>query len=114
MNCDHRTDIAVKFSVDAAAVAMENRQFWRAIGYDGLFKLVHEPAGQFLLDRGAAKRTIKYLRTHCTFSNSDPADAKFGGNVCGRTGPSGWRPPAVAPRWRSKFRATEWRCWSCR
>jgi hypothetical protein len=70
--------------VDAAAVAMENRQFWRAIGYDGLFKLVHEPAGQFLLDRGAARGTIQYLRAHFTFSNRDPADARFGGSICGR------------------------------
>jgi xylan 1,4-beta-xylosidase len=79
-----KTDVDATFKVATASVAMENRQFWRAIGYDGLFKLVHEPSGQFLLDRGAAWQTIKYLRTHCTFSNHDPGDAKFGGNICGR------------------------------
>jgi len=84
MKQEHRNDIAAAFKVDAASVSMENRQFWCAIGYDGLFKMVHEPAGQFLLDRGAAKQTIKYLRAHFTFSNRDHADARFGGSICGR------------------------------
>lgn len=84
MNHGKKTDIAATFQVDTASVAMENRRFWRAIGYDGLFKMVHEPAGQFLLDRGAANQTIKYLRAHFTFSNRDHADVRFGGSICGR------------------------------
>ncbi|MBN2712326.1 MAG: hypothetical protein JXR97_07800 [Planctomycetes bacterium] len=73
------------FIVDTSVVESRNRQFWRAIGYDFLFKSTHEPEGQYLLDRCAKKGTVKYLRSHFTFNNSDAsADGKAGGNVCGR------------------------------
>ena len=73
------------FLVNTATIEMVNRQFWRAIGYDFLFKSTHEPEGQYLLDRAEKHGTIKYLRSHFTFDNSAPwADNKVGGNVCGR------------------------------
>jgi len=74
-----------RFLVHSSTVEMENRKFWRAIGYDFLFKSTHEPEGQYLLDRGEKHGTIKYLRSHFTFDNHAPwADSKVGGNVCGR------------------------------
>jgi xylan 1,4-beta-xylosidase len=73
------------FTIDTATVKGPNTRFWSAIGYDFLFKNVHEPAGQALLDRGKDTGAFTYLRSHFTFNNSSPkGDAKAGGNICGR------------------------------
>lgn len=78
------TDLKVEYTVHTNDVRGENRQFWRAIGYDFLFKSTHEPEGQYLLDRGEKHGTIQYLRSHFTFNNSAPhGEAKVGGKSIG-------------------------------
>lgn len=72
-----------EYTVNMANIAGENREFWKAIGYDFLFKIVHEPEGQEFLDRVQKDRSIRYFRTHYTFNNSAPGDKKAGGSICG-------------------------------
>ncbi len=75
----------MQFTVHAQETDRPNRGFWRAIGYDFMFKLTHEPEGQYLLDRARKHGTIQYIRSHFTFNNQDAtADKKAGGNVCGQ------------------------------
>jgi len=36
----------VEYTIDVNHIVGENYEFWKAIGYDFLFKIVHEPEGQ--------------------------------------------------------------------
>ena len=74
----------VNFSVDYAKTIGKNTGFWKACGYDFLFKIVNEPEGQTFLDRAQKLNTVKYFRTHNTFSNSSSGDKKAGGSICGK------------------------------
>ncbi|PRD47746.1 GH39 family glycosyl hydrolase [Sphingobacterium haloxyli] len=65
------------FIVDTEEKIGENHFFWKAAGHDFLFSMAHNEAGQYLLSRIQEHNSIKYLRTHFTFSN----DSIRGGNV---------------------------------
>jgi xylan 1,4-beta-xylosidase len=73
------------FQVDASEVVGDNHEFWKAIGYDFLFKIVNEPEGQEFLDRAAASRSVRYYRTHYTFNNATWVDHRAGGKVGGQS-----------------------------
>ena len=72
------------FSVDCGEVAGDNHGFWKAIGYDFLFKIVNEPEGAEFLDRARKNNSVRYFRTHYTFSDHTVVEKRAGGNVCGR------------------------------
>ena len=42
---------SVEYTVKVNSIAGENHEFWKAIGYDFLFKIVHEKEGQEFLNR---------------------------------------------------------------
>lgn len=76
--------IPVTFKVDLSKSVGKNTGFWKAIGYDFLFKIVNEPEGQEFLGRAQKNHSVTYFRTHYTFNNQSGADKKAGGSVCGK------------------------------
>ncbi len=72
-----------RYEVDAQAIAGPNTRFWQACGHDYLFKLANEPSGQELLDRFELHGSMRYLRTHYTFSNRTGQDVIAGGPIGG-------------------------------
>lgn len=60
-----------KYTIDYNSVVGENHRFWQAAGHDYLFSMTERPSGQFLLDRIKKFGSIRYLRTHATFSNNN-------------------------------------------
>jgi xylan 1,4-beta-xylosidase len=78
------TSAQVNYTVDYSKTIGKNTGFWKACGYDFLFKIVNEPEGQTFLDRAQKNNTVKYFRTHNTFSNRSTGDKKAGGNICGK------------------------------
>ena len=52
----------MKYTVHYGKAAGENTKFWRAAGLDHLFFLTGEKSGQALLDRAAARGTLRYVR----------------------------------------------------
>lgn len=73
----------VEYTIDVNHIVGENHEFWKAIGYDFLFKIVHEPEGQEFLDSAENNKTVRYLRTHFTFNNGTSGDVKAGGSIGG-------------------------------
>ncbi len=73
----------VEYTIDVNHIVGENYEFWKAIGYDFLFKIVHEPEGQEFLDSAENNKTVRYLRTHFTFNNGTSGDVKAGGSIGG-------------------------------
>lgn len=67
---------AERFEVDVQQVVGPNHRFWQAAGHDLLWWSATRPAGEYLLDRISRYQSIRYLRTHATFSNK-----KNGGEV---------------------------------
>ena len=65
------------FDVNIQKVVGVNHRFWQAAGQDFLFSMCDEPAGKALLSRIKEYGSVRYLRTHATFSN----DTKKGGDV---------------------------------
>ena len=65
------------FEVKTQEVVGLNHKFWQAAGQDFLFSMCDEPAGKALLSRIKEYGSVRYLRTHATFSN----DTKKGGEV---------------------------------
>lgn len=65
------------FYVKTQEVVGVNHKFWQAAGHDFLFNMCDEPAGKDLMSRIKEYGSVRYLRTHATFSN----DAKKGGQV---------------------------------
>ena len=74
---------SVEYRVKVNSIAGENHEFWKAIGYDFLFKIVHEPEGQEFLNRAQKDQSVRYFRTHYTFNNRAHGDLKAGGSICG-------------------------------
>lgn len=73
----------VEYTVEVNNAIGENHEFWKAIGYDFLFKIVNEPEGQEFLDRAQKEQSVRYFRTHYTFNNRARGDKKAGGGICG-------------------------------
>lgn len=73
----------VQFSVDLDSTSGPNTGFWKALGYDFLFKIVNEPDGREFLDRAQQTGSVVYYRTHYTFNNRASGDKKAGGNIGG-------------------------------
>jgi xylan 1,4-beta-xylosidase len=67
---------AERFEVDVQKVVGSNHKFWQAAGQDLLWQMSTRPAGDYLLNRISKYQSIRYLRTHATFSNK-----KNGGEV---------------------------------
>ncbi len=74
---------SVEYTVKVNCIAGENHEFWKALGYDFLFKIVHEQEGQEFLNRAQKDQSVRYFRTHYTFSNRASGDLKAGGSICG-------------------------------
>lgn len=72
-----------EYTVNTNEIIGTNHEFWKAIGYDFLFKIVNEPEGKEFLDRAQKNNSVRYFRTHYTLSNRSSADERAGGNVCG-------------------------------
>jgi len=78
------TRAQVNYTVDYSKTIGKNTGFWKACGYDFLFKIVNEPEGLTFLDRAQKYNTVKYFRTHNTFSNRSVGDKKAKGSICGK------------------------------
>ena len=78
------TRAQVNYLVDYSKTTGKNTGFWKACGYDFLFKIVNEPEGLTFLDRAQRYNTVKYFRTHNTFSNRSAGDKKANGSICGK------------------------------
>ncbi|BDD01257.1 GH39 family glycosyl hydrolase [Persicobacter psychrovividus] len=78
------TNPQVNVNIDLNTTIGQNHQFWKALGYDFLFKIVNEPEGQYFLDRAQQKQSVKYYRAHYTFSNTSMVDERAGGKVGGQ------------------------------
>jgi xylan 1,4-beta-xylosidase len=87
VSCNNRNqsnkNSGAEYTIDVNHIAGENHEFWKAIGYDFLFKIVHEPEGQEFLDKAGSDKTVRYLRTHFTFNNRASGDLKAGGSIGG-------------------------------
>ena len=73
----------VRYKIDANSVIGPNTRFWMACGHDYLFKLVNEPRGHEFLDRLARHDSIRFFRTHYTFSSRTSLDEHAGGRIGG-------------------------------
>jgi xylan 1,4-beta-xylosidase len=73
----------VEYTVKVDNIIGINHEFWKAIGYDFLLKIVHEPEGQEFLDKVQKNKSVRYFRTHYTFNNRATGDEKAGGSICG-------------------------------
>ena len=71
----------MKYTVHYGKAAGENTKFWRAAGLDHLFFLTGEKSGQALLDRAAARGTLRYVRNHYTLSSYTLRSIPVGGDV---------------------------------
>lgn len=65
------------FSIDVNEKAGANHSFWKAAGHDYMFSMTEDEAGEYIFSRIKEHNTVKYIRTHFTFSN-DPLE---GGNI---------------------------------
>ena len=72
-----------RYEIDAQAIVGPNTRFWQACGHDYLFKMVNEPSGRQLLNRFERHDSMRYLRTHYTFSNRTGQDVIAGGAIGG-------------------------------
>ncbi|MBV6647122.1 MAG: hypothetical protein KI790_16815, partial [Cyclobacteriaceae bacterium] len=77
-------DIAATFTIQADSVIGKNHGFWKALGYDFLYKIVNEPEGQEFLDRAKKNNSVTYYRSHYTFNNHSMVDERAGGKVGGQ------------------------------
>ena len=71
----------MNYTVHYGKAAGENTKFWRAAGLDHLFFLTGEKSGQALLDRAAARGTLRYVRNHYTLSSYTLRSIPVGGDV---------------------------------
>ncbi len=71
------------FTIDSKEISGPNTKFWQACGQDFLFRLVNRPMGQELLKRFNEHQSMRYMRTHYTFSNKVKLDKAAGGPIGG-------------------------------
>lgn len=63
-------DAKTHFIINVAEKAGNNHYFWKAAGHDFMFNMTDDKAGKYLLSRIKEYQSIKYLRTHATFSDT--------------------------------------------
>lgn len=65
------------FSVSLKEKAGANHEFWKAAGHDYMFSMTEDEAGEYIFSRIKEHQTVRYVRTHFTFTNHP----LVGGNV---------------------------------